>query len=160
MRTIPVSTHGAGSLDSEPSRSRLNCMNTRFHTSRTFGSGTPTGYPFTVSPSFAPLTQPSLTRCAASRSVFPSSSYPIRSKWISEHGPHGPVSPISQKLSFLLPRRMRSSGTNLSHSWCASSSGSSPDAGSPSKYVTYSRSAGILYTSVRSSHAHAIASAL
>ena len=26
--------------------------------------------------------------------------------WISVHGPHGPVSPISQKLSFLLPRWM------------------------------------------------------
>ena len=133
MRTIPVSTHGAGSFESEPSRSRLNCMNTRFHTSRTFGSGTPTGYPFTVSPSFAPLTQPSLTRCAASRSVFPSSSYPIRSKWISEHGPHGPVSPISQKLSFALPGRTRSGGRYCSHSSRASSSGASPSFSSPSK---------------------------
>lgn len=35
---------------------------------------------------------PMLTRCAASRP-------PMRSKWISVHGPHGPWSPISQKLS-------------------------------------------------------------
>ena len=28
----------------------------------------------------------------------------VRSMWISVQGPHGPVSPISQKLSFLLPR--------------------------------------------------------
>lgn len=56
-------------------------MNTRFQISRTFGSSM-------------------LTKCAASRP-------PMRSKWISLHGPHGPVSPISQKLSFILPGRIR-----------------------------------------------------
>ena len=34
------------------------------------------------------------------------------SKWISVQGPHGPVSPISQKLSFLFPFKMRSAGKN------------------------------------------------
>ena len=41
MRTIPVSTHGAGSFESEPSFSRLNCMNTLFQISSTFASSTP-----------------------------------------------------------------------------------------------------------------------
>ena len=53
----------------------LNCINTRFHTSRTVGSSI-------------------FTSEAASRP-------PILSKWISLQGPHGPVSPISQKLSFI-----------------------------------------------------------
>eukprot|EP00965_Chrysotila_dentata_P239660 6203228-Pleurochrysis_carterae.AAC.3 len=35
---MPVSTHGAGSDVSEPSRSRLNCMKTRFQISSTVGS--------------------------------------------------------------------------------------------------------------------------
>ena len=30
----------------------------------------------------------------------------VRSTWISQHGPHGPVSPIIQKLSFLFPKTM------------------------------------------------------
>ena len=54
---------------------RLNWMNTRFQISSTSGSSR-------------------LTSAEASR-------FPIRSKWISEHGPHGPVSPISQKFSFI-----------------------------------------------------------
>ena len=53
----------------------LNWINTRFHTSRTVGSSM-------------------FTSEAASRP-------PILSKWISLQGPHGPVSPISQKLSFI-----------------------------------------------------------
>ena len=50
-------------------------MKTRFQISSTLGSS-------------------ALTRLAA---FLP----PRRSKWISEQGPQGPVSPISQKLSFL-----------------------------------------------------------
>ena len=42
------------------------------------------------------------------------SSSERESTWISEHGPHGPVSPISQKLSCLLPFRMWSFGKNCS----------------------------------------------
>ena len=63
---------------------RLNWMNTKFQISRTSGSSW-------------------LTRWAALRP-------PIRSKWTSVHGPHGPVSPISQKLSFMFPGRIWSSG--------------------------------------------------
>lgn len=61
----------------------LNWMKTRFQISRTLGSSI-------------------FTRWAASLP-------PIRSKWISLQGPQGPVSPISQKLSFMLPGRMRAS---------------------------------------------------
>ena len=39
---------------------------------------------------------------------------PILSKWISEQGPHGPVSPISQKLSFI-PNGSTRSGGNLEY---------------------------------------------
>jgi hypothetical protein len=40
-----------------------------------------------------------------------SSSEGRRLKWISEHGPQGPVSPIIQKLSFLLPLTMWTAGS-------------------------------------------------
>lgn len=67
----------------------LNWINTRFQISSTLGSSM-------------------LTRCEASLP-------PMRSQWISLQGPQGPVSPISQKLSFMLPGRIRSSAT-LTHS--------------------------------------------
>lgn len=81
---MPVSTCREGSARSEPSACRSNWMNTRFQTSITSGS-------------------PVFTSFAASRP-------PMRSKWISEHGPHGPVSPISQKLSLNDPGSTRSAG--------------------------------------------------
>jgi len=62
----------------------LNSMKTRFHISSTSGTSW-------------------LTRWLASRP-------PMRSKCISEHGPHGPVSPIIQKLSFIPNGKMRSDG--------------------------------------------------
>ena len=36
----------------------------------------------------------------------------VRSTWNSEHGPHGPVSPIIQKLSFLFPLTMCTAGSS------------------------------------------------
>ena len=63
----------------------LNSMKTRFQISSTSGSSM-------------------LTNSDASR-------LPIRSKWISEQGPHGPVSPICQKLSFIPNGNTRSAGT-------------------------------------------------
>ena len=50
-----------------------------------------------------------LTRLLASRP-------PMRSKCISEHGPHGPVSPIIQKLSFIPNGNTRSAGTLIQDS--------------------------------------------
>ena len=47
-----------------------------------------------------------------------------RSMWISEHGPHGPVSPICQKLSLSPSRWMRSSGTPTCSCQIASASSS------------------------------------
>ena len=55
------------------------------------------------------------------------------STWISEHGPQGPVSPISQKLSFRLKGMIRSSGRCFFHRSRASVSGSRPSASSPPK---------------------------
>ena len=65
----------------------LNWMKTRFHISRTSGLSM-------------------FTKAEASRS-------PIRSKWISVQGPHGPTSPISQKLSFIPNGKTRSGGRLL-----------------------------------------------
>lgn len=69
-------------------------------------------------------------------------------------------SPISQKLSFLFPGMMRSSGRNCSHRSFASTSGGRFADGSPSKYVAYSLAGSRRYTCVSSSHAYAIASFL
>src|SRR3990172_6763249 len=74
---IPVSILGFGNGVSLPLASLLYCMNTRFHTS------------INLSQSHSTL-----------HSGLP---HPIPSPWsmcISEQGPHGPVSPILQKLSF------------------------------------------------------------
>ena len=75
-------------------------------------------------------------------------------------GAHGPVSPISQKLSFMLPAGMRWGGTYFAQMARVSVSAGTPSASLPSKYVTYSRSGGMRYTSVSSCHAHAMASSL
>ena len=82
--------------------------------------------------------------------------------WISEQGPQGPVSPISQKLS-LRPKRSTWEGSTSVASRqirSASSSAGRPSASSPPKTVTHSRSLGSFQTPVRSSQAHGIASAL
>ena len=89
---MPVSMTLAGSGSSEPSALRLYCMNTRFHISMTSG--------LSLLTSDAPLT------------FFLSSSL-LRSMCISEQGPQGPVSPISQKLSCLLPSMMCEAGKYL-----------------------------------------------
>ena len=62
----------------------LNCVKTMFQISRTLGSSM-----LTISGTSLP---------------------PMRSKWISVHGPHGPYSPISQKLSFIPNGRTLFSG--------------------------------------------------
>ena len=71
---MPVSTHLTGNEESLPFESLLNSIKTKFQISM---------YLSPVSPS---------------PGAFPSKFFPL-SKNISEHGPHGPVSPIDQKLS-------------------------------------------------------------
>ena len=78
---MPVSTFLAGNGVNVPSGLALNCMNTRFQISMHRASPL-----FTRLPLVSPVG--------------------VRSTWISEHGPHGPVSPIIQKLSFLPPVQM------------------------------------------------------
>ena len=88
---------------------------------------------------------------------------------ISVHGPQGPVSPISQKLSFLFPMMILSSisasvkpesDRHFFQKPIASSSLGRPSFSSPSKTVTYNLSLSILYTSVSSSQLQAMASSL
>ena len=99
-RPSPVSIDGLGSSVRVPSGAWLYCMKTRFQNSMNRSpcgscSGPPSG------PNAGP-----------------------RSMWISLHGPHGPVSPICQKLS-LSPRRwMRSIGTPTCSCQMASASSS------------------------------------
>lgn len=87
---------------------------------------------------------------------------PPRSKWISVHGPQGPVSPISQKFA-LRPKRSTRLGSTPAF-WIqmrsASTSAGSPSFSSPPNTVTQRRSFGSPHTSVRSVHAHVIASSL
>ena len=73
---MPVSIFLLLSGSNVPSGRALNCMNTRFQISMQRG-------------------EPALT------SAPPVSPFGVRSMWISEQGPQGPVSPIIQKLSFL-----------------------------------------------------------
>ena len=138
-RPIPVSTCFCGSGSSEPFAFLLYCMNTRFQISITrwwllFTSSTP-------------------GTCARSSSL-------LRSMWISLHGPQGPVSPISQKLSFLFPRMILSAGRCFNHASFASWSIATPSCSYPSNTVAYNLSLSSLYTSVRSSHAQSMASVL
>src|SRR5512138_103752 len=82
-------------------------------------------------------------------------------KWISEHGPHGPVSPIAQKLSFIPSLKIRSGGTPspFQKSKASWSHGRPP---SPLKTVVASRSTGSPshFGEVTNSHAHLTASFL
>ena len=118
-------------------------MNTRFHSS--------------MKRSLPALTP--ISRLAPSVGSLPG---PPRSMWISVQGPQGPVSPISQKLSRRSKRRtwLGSTSVSSSHRRSASSSAGSPSASSPPKTVTHKRSFGRPQTSVRSSQAHGMASAL
>ena len=136
---IPVSITLNGKGTSEPSALRSYCMNTRFHISMTRG--------LSLLTSEAPETA---LRSSSGR----------RSIWISEHGPHGPVSPISQKLSCLFPLIIWSAGRCRSHIAAASSSRQSPSAGFPSNTVAYRREESSFSTSTRNSQAQSMASAL
>ena len=113
---MPVSMLRAGSGSRWPSAMRWYCMNTRFQISITCGSDW-----FTRS-------RPGMPEAAFSSAV-------RMSMWISEQGPQGPVSPISQKLSCLLPRRMWSSGRYLRQACCASVSSVVPSSAAPSNTV-------------------------
>ena len=86
---MPVSTCRAGSSPNVPSGFALNWMKTWFQIS--MHSAVPW---FTSSPRVSPDG--------------------VRSTWISEQGPHGPVSPIIQKLSFLPPLTMCTAGSRPS----------------------------------------------
>ena len=76
---MPVSTCFAGSSESLPPASRLYWMKTRFQISMK-------------------RAQPPFTSQRCATSCLSQAAGP-RSMWISEHGPQGPVSPISQKFS-------------------------------------------------------------
>ena len=86
-KPMPVSTWRAGRGENVPSGLALNWMKTRFQISMQRGSPWLTNWP----------------------SVVPRG---VRSTWTSEHGPQGPVSPIIQKLSFLLPLTMWTAGSS------------------------------------------------
>ena len=86
-KPMPVSTCFAGSGENVPSGFALNWMKTRFQISMQRASPLLTSEPLVSPPG-------------------------VRSTWISEHGPHGPVSPIIQKLSFLPPVQMWTLGSS------------------------------------------------
>ncbi len=111
-----------------------------------------------------------MTRASPALTSGPPDLSGVRSMWISEHGPHGPVSPIIQKLSFL-PKRCTCDGSmsvTSVHRLAASSSGSNRTADavplasmvSPPKTVACRRDLSRPQTLVSSSHAHWIASRL
>ena len=100
-RPIPVSTYCLSSLWREPSFFLLNWIKTKFHISTTWG--------WSLFTSSDPL-------------IFFFSEDDLRSTWISEQGPQGPISPISQKLSFLLPFIILSTEKYFFHSFNDSSS--------------------------------------
>src|SRR6185503_8942756 len=85
-KPMPVSTCFAGNGENVPSGFALNWMNTKFQISMHRES-------------------PLLTRLPCV------SPLGVRSTCNSLHGPHGPVSPIIQKLSFLLPLTMWTFGS-------------------------------------------------
>ena len=128
-RPAPVSTFRVGRSVSAPVSPRKYWVNTRF--------------------------QISTKRCSASSFAGPPSgpcSGP-KSKKISEDGPHGPVSPISQKLS-LSRRWMRSRGTPTPSAQMSSASSSE------TWHVIQIRSPSTPRVSVTNSHAHGMASVL
>ncbi len=131
---MPVSIEGLGSGVILPLASRLNCMKTRFQISSQRSQS---------------QAGPRQTRPAFSSAHGRCSPW---WKWTSEQGPHGPVSPIAQKLSFSPRRRIRSAGRNCLQSSNASSSSV--------KTVALSRSLGRPKSSVRSSQQDWIASFL
>ena len=137
---MPVSMQGAGRGVSRPLASRSYCMKTRFQISshRSHSHSTPRHVRPAVS-------------SAHGRAL------PWK-KWISEHGPQGPVSPIAQKFSFAPSSRIRSSLTCAFQNPCASTSRGTPS--SPLKIVTFKRSFGRPKSPVSSSQAKAIASFL
>ena len=93
-KPMPVSTCCAGSGVKVPSGLALYWMKTLFQISMQRASE-----PFTsVAPDFCSSTE--VSRGPGRRST-----------WISVQGPHGPVSPIIQKLSFLPPLTMWMSGS-------------------------------------------------
>ena len=125
---IPVSTCFCGRSCSLPFSSRLYWIKTRFHSSITSSI-------------------PALTSSA----LQPPS---VRSMCISEHGPQGPVSPISQKLSF-------SSNFNTCDGSISVSDFHRLYASSSSLYtVAHNLALGIFQTSVNNSQAQLIASFL
>ncbi len=87
---IPVSMEGFGNGVIAPDSSRLNCMNTRFHSSRKRSQSQPTAQSGRSQPCSGP-----------------------RSMWISEQGPQGPVSPMAQKLSASPRRTILPAGKSL-----------------------------------------------
>ena len=135
-RPMPVSMFRLGSGVSEPSAPRSYCMKTRFQNSRKRSVSSP------------------------GRSSSEPNSGP-RSRYSSEHGPHGPVGPDCQKLSSRPRRTIRSSGTPTArqHS-IASSSGPSPSSSSPPKTVIQIRSKGSSKPCVESSSASSTARSL
>ena len=138
-RPIPVSTCLDGSGSRLPSALRLNSIKTLFQISMTCGWS-----------AFTNALPSPLARSSGLR----------KSTWISVQGPQGPVSPISQKLSFLEARMMRSVSMYFCQIAMLSWSCGTPSLASPSKTVTYSCSLGMRYTSVSSSQAQPMASAL
>src|SRR3972149_1893977 len=107
-----------------PFASLLNCMNTRFHNSRNLSQSHPTLQSGLPHPTSAPW-----------------------STSISEQGPHGPVSPICQKLSFSSSLVILSFGIPVTSSQRASASSSSLNT------VTHNLSFGSAISTVRNSHA-------
>src|SRR6056297_947695 len=83
----------------------------------------------------------------------PQLNFSPRSKYISEHGPHGPV-PISQKLSSFPSLTILSLGTPISFSHISYASSSS------SYTVTHNFSSGILSHSITNSQPHLMDSLL
>ena len=130
-RPMPVSMHGSGSGLILPVSSLKNCIKTRFHISRKRSQSHPTLQSWRLQPTSSPW-----------------------SMSISEHGPHGPVSPMAQKLSSS-SRRTTLSGempVSLGHSSAASSSSR--------KTVTHSFSLGRPSLSTKNSQANSMASFL
>src|SRR5678815_5657499 len=93
-KPIPVSTCFAGNGSRLPSFNRLNCINTLFQISITCG--------------WSLFTSSFASCCLRSLSV-------RQSTCISVQGPQGPVSPISQKLSFLPNGNILSSAVSYTH---------------------------------------------
>ena len=132
-----VSTPGAGSGVSEPSGWRSNSMNTRFQTSSQRGH----------------CSLWSGTQCG------PSDRWAPRSKWISLHGPHGPMSAMRHQF-FSSPRGKSPQRTSRSAGRPISSRQTSNATSSVVYVVAARRSPGMPRSRVRKSHAQWIASRL